>query len=76
MSRNPTTTLRAWTVRVVHAGVHDAIGRVHGPSERLAREAAIGRYGVSQEEIDAYHAGAAAAPAGIWPGDEFDVVPA
>jgi hypothetical protein len=37
---------------------------------------AIGRFGISEEEIGACQAGAAAAPAGIWPGDEFDVVPA
>ena len=74
MSLHPASTACAWTVRVMQGGAPRPIGTVHGPSERVAREAAIGRFAVSGQELDAYHAGAAAPPAGIWPDDEFDVV--
>lgn len=61
--------LRKWNVHVIREGQY--IGEVNESSEALARCAALSRFGVGEDEIDA-----GAAPSrcvAIYPDDDFGV---
>ncbi len=66
--------MKDWNVWVCRNGCHRVIGKVSEQSKRLARCAALSRFGVSEEEMaekpyppDADH---------IYPDEEFEMTPA
>lgn len=63
--------MKTWNVRVHHGGTSKELGQAHESSEKLARCAALSKFGVSEEEADE-----GATRASIYPADDFDVAPA
>lgn len=61
--------MRSWNVRVIRGGHAIHIGQVTESSEALARCAALSRYGISENEIEAKNGHLRAA---IYPDEEFD----
>ncbi|MCW5633545.1 MAG: hypothetical protein KIT17_09425 [Rubrivivax sp.] len=66
--------MKLWNVRVHRDGRSVTVGQVSERNETLARCAALARFGVSDEELEA---GEVRAPGNlITPDEEFDVSPA
>ncbi|MCL6509841.1 MAG: hypothetical protein K6U78_04055 [Anaerolineae bacterium] len=66
--------MKAWNVRVSRPGGARHIGQVMADREEWARCAALSRYGVTDEEIEAGEV--ADQERAILPDDDFDVSPA
>lgn len=66
--------LRKWNVHVIREGRSQYIGEVNESSEALARCAALSRFGVGEDEIDAGEAPSRCVA--IYPDDDFGVSPA
>lgn len=65
--------LRKWNVHVIREGRSQYIGEVNESSEEMARCAALSRFGVGADEIDAGEAGPRRVA--IYPDDNFEVSP-
>lgn len=65
--------LKKWNVYVNREGRSLYLGKVSERSEALARCAALSRFGVSQDDIDAGEAPSRGAA--IYPDDDFEVQP-
>ena len=66
--------LRKWSVHVIRDGRSQYIGEVNESSEEMARCAALSRFGVGADEIDAGEARPRCVA--IYPDDRFEVSPA
>ncbi|MDO9164893.1 MAG: hypothetical protein Q7U13_02180 [Rhodoferax sp.] len=66
--------LRKWNVQVIREGRSHYIGEVNESSEEMARCAALSRFGVGADEIDAGEAPPRCVA--IYPDDNFEVSPA
>lgn len=66
--------LRKWNVHVIREGRSQYIGEVNESSEEMARCAALSRFGVGADEIDAGEAPPRSVA--IYPDDDFEVSPA
>ena len=64
-------TTKTWNVRV-HRGIHGSqdLGQVRESTEELARCAALSKFGISEEEAED-----GTLRPGIYPTDDFDVLP-
>ena len=65
--------LKKWNVHVTREGRSQYIGEVSESSEEMARCAALSRFGVGEDEIDAGEA--APRRVAIYPDEDFDVSP-
>lgn len=63
--------LRKWNVHVIREGWSHYIGEVNESSEEMARCAALSRFGVGEDEIEAGEA--APRHVAIYPDDDFEV---
>lgn len=66
--------MRPWAVYVQRGGRAVYLGEVHADNEEWARCAALSRYGVSDDELEAGEGGGA--EVAILPDDDFEVRPA
>lgn len=66
-------SMKQWNVRVMREGRTIHIGQVAESSETLARCAALSRYGLSDDEVEAD--GVRPRGAAIYPDEAFDVSP-
>lgn len=66
--------LKKWNVHVIREGRSQYIGEVSESSEAMARCAALSRFGVDEDEIDAGEAPSRCVA--IYPDDDFEVSPA
>ncbi len=66
--------MKQWNVRVVRNGRARHIGEVAESTETLARCAALSRYGVSEDEVEAGEIRVRGTA--IYPDEEFEVSPA
>lgn len=65
--------MKQWNVRVMREGQSIHIGTVAESTELLARCAALSRYGLSEDEVEA--GGVRSRGAAIYPDEDFDVSP-
>lgn len=63
--------IKTWNVRVVRDGRAIHIGQVDEDTEALARCAALSRFGLSEQEVEAD--GAGVRRAAIYPDEDFEV---
>lgn len=63
--------MKTWNARVLRDGQAIHIGQVDETSETLARCAALSRFGVAEDEVEA--GGVRPRGAAIYPDDDFDV---
>ncbi len=63
--------IKQWNVRVMRKGRAIHIGQVAGSIEAMARCAALSRYGLSEDEVEA--GGVGPRGAAIYPDEEFEV---
>ncbi|WP_406625404.1 hypothetical protein [Acidovorax sp. SDU_ACID1] len=67
-------SMKQWNVRVERGGEAVHIGQVAETTEALARCAALSRYGVSEDEVEA--GGVRPRGEAIYPDEAFEVSPA